>query len=218
MKLFLALSAEGTTDHRFVPIIIERIISNFFFSKNLTVEFSWIPLPKKGSSYENILRVCKDAKDFHLVFFHRDSGNTSWQNAYTNHFASAIEFISGDDKSLFNKNIIPVIPVTETEAWMLPNKPVLKDKIETTLNDNSLGLTYKVSRIENIADPKSTIERAIGYHNKTLTKKQRRYAVSIGELYDSVASEIPLQDLDVLDSYCKFKKTLIDQLEKIIEK
>lgn len=215
MKLFLAFSGEGPTDHRFIPILIERIIQEFFFEKAITAEFSWITFSKNGSSHDNILKVCSDAFDQHCILFHRDSGNISWNEAYENHFASAVAKIDEDLENHYNKNLIPVIPVRETEAWMLVNKALLKAKIETDLSDNDLLLTYKVSRIEEIGDPKSVVEKAILKYHESLTPKQRRYAVKIGELYDLVASEVPISDLDKLDAFSKMKKTLVATLESI---
>lgn len=216
MKLFLAFSGEGTTDHRFIPIIIERIIKDYFLNHNVTAEFSWINLSKKGTSHDNIINNCIEAIDYHLVFFHRDSGNLDWNQAYENHFFTAEKVIAEDNLNKYNKNLIPVIPVTETEAWMLPNKQVLKNHIETTLSDNNLNLVYRTNRIELIKDPKSVIEKAIEIHNKTLTSKQRRYAVKIGDLYDSLSSDIPMQDLDNLDSFIRLKNNLHQKLNFII--
>ncbi len=98
---------------------------------------------------------------------------------------------------------------------MLSNKTLLKAKIETNLSDNDLLLTYKVKNVESIGDPKSVIETAINMHRKTLTPKQRRYAVTINDLYDLIGSEIPISDLDNLDSFMRLKKSLNKVLSSI---
>jgi hypothetical protein len=216
MKLFLAFSGEGKTDYRFISTVIGRLIQEYFIQRGVTVEFSWITIPRKGSSHDNILSACTEAKDYHLVLFHRDSGSHSWNQAYQNHFISAMTVLNNDSKNQFNRNLVPVIPVSETEAWMLCNKTILKEKIETNLSDNDLQLTYKINNIETIADPKSVIEHAITKHHETLTPKQRRYAVKIDDLYDSIASDIPISDLNNLNAFIKLKESLNSMLNSII--
>lgn len=215
MRLYLAFSGEGATDHRFIPILIERIIQSYFLEKEITAEFSWIYFAKNGSSHDNILRVCSDAFNQHCILFHRDSGNISWKDAYENHFASAVAVVNSDQENRYNRKLIPVIPVRETEAWMLVNKDLLKAKIETEMSDSDLSLTYKVSRIEDVGDPKSVIETAILKNNQRLTQKQRRYTVKIAELYDLVASEVPISDLEKLDAFKRMKESLIQTLESV---
>jgi hypothetical protein len=216
MKLFLAFSGEGTTDNRFIPTLVERVIQDYLIKKHVTAEFSWIIIAKKGSSQDNILRACKEVKDHHCVIFHRDAGNSTWDEAYENHFMAAVKVIEEDQASEYSKNLIPVIPVRETEAWMLVDKQLLKSKIETDLSDKELVLTYKVSTIENVGDPKRVIETAILKHYETLTSKQKRYAVKISDLYDAIASEVSIPDLDNLTSFSKMKDSLIKILDKIL--
>ncbi len=88
--------------------------------------------------------------------------------------------------------------------------------METNLSDNDLRLNYRIRNVEKISDPKNVIETAIERHHETLTSKQRKYAVKIGDLYDLIASEIPLSDLDSSDSFRKLKGSLSEVLSSII--
>lgn len=215
MKLFLSYSGEGPTDNRFIPVIVERLIIAYYSERAITVEFSWIVVPKEGSSHDNILKACEEGKEYNLILFHRDSGSNSWKEAYENHFLSAVTAINADKKGKYNKNLVPVIPVTEIEAWMLCNKEVFKQKLDSTLSDQKLELTYRAKNIESIGDPKSKIERAILLHNRTLTPKQRKYAVKISDLYDAIAAETPIADLERLDAFQRFRKRLFEVLNVI---
>jgi hypothetical protein len=213
-NIFLVFSGEGSTDQRFFPILIGRLIEEYFFLKKITAELSWLFVPKKGSSYDNILKACEEGYEHNLVLFHRDSGNVGWDEAYENHFSLAVRKINQDQ--LYNKNLIAVIPVRELEAWMLADKDLLKRSIGTSLSNNDLSLTYQISRIERIGDPKRVIEVAIQLYHNTLTAKQRRYAARINDMYDIIASEIDVERLSVLESFKKLNVSLKQVLDGIV--
>lgn len=215
MKIYLAFSGEGSTDRQFFPMITERLIEEYYLGKGISVELSWSFYKKVGSSFDSIIDVCEKTKDQNLVIIHRDSDNATWNVAYANHFEEAKQHMMNINNDQFNENLLPLIPVTETEAWLLVDKRLLKSSIGTDLSDQDLGLTYKQSRIESIADPKRTIENAIKTYHYSLSKKQRKYAVQIYDLYDILASDMNLSQLEALDSYQRFKSSLIDILDNI---
>ncbi len=217
MKLFMAFNVEGPTDSRFLTIISERIIEGYFLEKGITTEFSWTHIPKTGSSHENILNACKESINHNCVFIHRDADNNSWQKAYENHFKSAMERIESDQDHKYNPKVVPIIPVKETEAWMLVNKDVLRQSIDTSLNKSKLLLDYRIKNIEKIGNPREKIENAIHINRESLPRKQRRYAVNIGDLYDLIATKLPLNDLEKLDSFIKFKSRLIGILDSLTQ-
>ncbi len=217
MNLFLAFTGEGSSDTRFMTVLTERIVEKFLLDREITAELSWTIMPKKpGSSHSNILKASKEAKDQNILFIHRDADNNNWERAYQNHFETAFQEITNDKDGLYNQNLIAIIPVKETEAWMLCNKQILKNNIETALSNSDLELTYQLSRIEQVNDPKGKIQRAIEIHNQALTKKQRRYSIKIGDLYDLIGNEVPLSDLEYLDSFVRFKNRLEEVLNSMV--
>ena len=217
MRLYLAFSGEGKTDNRFVPNIINRLISEYMFQNNITAEFSWNIIRRTGSSKNNILDLCKRENGFTLVFFHRDSGNDTWEDTFNNHLSSALEIINNDRKERYLRLIVPVIPVKETEAWMLYDKKLLIDKIGVNLTEQELQLDYKISNIENVSNPKERIENAIEIYKLKLPVKRRKYSVSISDLYDEIALEIELEKLNSSPSFSALKMSLQEKLDKIFK-
>jgi hypothetical protein len=130
------------------------------------------------------------------------------------YFAEAFETIKANED--YNPNLIALIPVKETESWMLVDKNLLKEKIGTTLSNTALGLTYKISRVESIADPKGLIESAIVKYQNSLAPKRRRYAPCLADLYDILGSEVSILELEKLKSFSFFKNNFYEVLESIV--
>jgi hypothetical protein len=90
------------------------------------------------------------------------------------------------------------------EAWMLADKKVLKDEMGTTKTDAELGFR---SDIENIANPKEVIIRAVEIVRQDLPKKKRNQ-LAISELYLPVGQKLDLDTLEPLYAYQQFKKNI----------
>ncbi len=214
----MVFNGEGPTDNRFIETLTERLITKHFLREGISVELSWTRVPKVGSSRDNILHSCKLASRQDLVLVHRDADCNDWRLGLERHFQEAMQKIDEDLEGLYNRMLIPVIPVQELEAWMLCSKQTLLGILETGFSTGQLGLDYKVGRIEGIADPKSRLENAIAIIHESLPKKKRRYAIQLGDLYDSMATTLPLEDLERLDSFVRFRNALTEKLRILIDR
>lgn len=104
-------------------------------------------------------------------------------------------------------NILPLLPVQMTEAWMLADLSLLKVEIGTQMSDQELGLSRAA---ESIADPKRTIEEAIRTARANLGRRRRK-DLSISDLYAPLGSQISIEMLEHLASYRKFKRDVEDR-------
>jgi hypothetical protein len=102
------------------------------------------------------------------------------------------------------KTLVALVPIQETEAWMLADKDLLKEEIGTNKTDNEL----KINRYpETIANPKEVIEKAIQIARKNLTRKRRK-DLTIADLYSAIGQKIDLEKLESLPSYQDFKENV----------
>ncbi|WP_069471370.1 DUF4276 family protein [Candidatus Marithrix sp. Canyon 246] len=113
----------------------------------------------------------------------------------------------------FCKDLLAIVPVQMTEAWMLADKEALKEELGTQKNNQKLGLSFPLKQVEKIADPKSKIQEIIRIAFKDLPTNKRR--VQISSLYSPLGQQVRLDILEKLPSYIKFKTNLTNTLIKL---
>lgn len=213
--ILVSFLGEGNTDYRFFSNIVQWLISELLLEKGKEGLIQWQPVNKNGiSTQEIIYNASVQAKTSSTLVLHSDTENKTVEETIETKFKSGLEQISKSGDGEVCKNITLVIPITETEAWMLVDKELLKTEMNTNLSSNDLGLTYQQNRIESISDPKQKINNAINIHHQRLPKKRRKYAVLIEDLYESISQNIELSKLECLSSYKKFKSDLTSALQR----
>ncbi len=217
MQLFVAFCGEGPSDERFITNLSERIIQEYLFQNNITAEISWFKIKKTGNSEQSVINASIQSKSQDFLILHRDADCESVEICFNNHFQSGLNKVKQKKKEDICKNIVLSIPVQETEAWILCDKSKLQDLIETDLDYNSLNLTYKLGRIESIADPKGIIENAIKIHKERLPRRKRKFAVNSSEIYERAGQEVDMNQLEHLESFQLFKHNLLEMLAMITE-
>ena len=211
-SILLSFIGEGATDNRFIPNIAERLVEELLLEQNKEAIILWQPISKSGNdAASKILSASKQAKYCTTLIVHADADDDSTDVAMAHRIQPGLDAISNFDGDVC-ENITIVIPVTETEAWMLVDKDLLKEEMNSQLSNQDLGLTYQLSRIETIADPKQKLQDAIHIHRQSLKRRRRRSAVLISELYEPISQRISLQKLEVLSAYNVFKENLITAL------
>ena len=212
LSIVLSFIGEGTTDSRFLPNIAERIVEQLLIEYNVKATIQWQHIQKEGNSSEEVIfNAAKQARFCTTLIVHSDADKAGAKETYKNKIKPALGLI--DEAEEVCKNITVVIPITETEAWLLVDRELLKEEINTSLSYQDLGLTYQIGRIENIADPKKTLNDAINVHHSTLSKKRRKSAVTISQLYEPISQKIKLNDLKVLTAYVSFKEGITTSLK-----
>lgn len=215
MNILISFLGEGSTDYRFFSNIVQRLVGNLLLEQGKEGIILWQAIKKKGVSAQEIINNASILSRFSsTLILHADSDNHTIAQVIANKFQLGLNIIQNYPDEEVCKNITLVIPVTETEAWMLVDKDLLKSEINTTLSNHTLGLTYQISRIEEIADPKQKIIDAINVYHQTLSRKRRKYAVCIEDLYETISQNIQLEKLELLNSYQRFKYDLIGALQR----
>lgn len=217
MDLYIAFCGEGPTDERFLINLPERIIRDYLFQENITADISWLTIKKFGNSEESVISASIQSKSQDFLILHTAADCRSVDICFDNRFRTGLNRIDELEREEACKNIVLLIPVQETEAWVLCDKSKLKDLIETDLDYNTLNLTYRLGRIECIANPKSIIENAINIHKNSLPKRKRKFAVNISEIYERSGHEVDMNQLEYLESYRLFKGHLLEMLAYITE-
>lgn len=210
----VALNAEGPTDYRFLKSIIYRTLEDIILNCDKDIEIYPIKEIKKSASgltyIQNVENASKEAYDSGIkcLVLHCDADDTTQDTVMSCKLEPAINHIAKhEEHSKLCLNLIPLIPIQMSEAWMLSDIELLKQEIGATRIDNiTLGLTKNA---ESYSDPKAIITEAIRLAQETRSRRHRKLEIS--ELYIPFGQKVKLEKLKQLSSYRKF----YDDLKKI---
>ncbi|OQP59258.1 hypothetical protein A3860_38040 [Niastella vici] len=213
--LTIGYTTEGTTDQRFLKTIILKVFEELAFYCEGDIEVFepiFIEFPKENGFINDVLEVALKASTagINVLCIHVDADNSKDEDVNKFKFTPANAALLNKEEKKYCKNIVPIIPIHMTEAWMLADKDLLKEEMCT----NKSNVDLKINRDpESIADPKKTIEDALVIAQAHLPR--RRFRIEIGDLYQPIGQKIPIPKLENLDSFKKFKHSAIEALKKL---
>lgn len=207
-------TAEGPTDDRFLKSIIQRTFEQVAFECNSEIEVydvTFLPCGKRGFTAE-MLKTAKDAFSMGIMVLciHTDADDASDEQARSNRIEPAFQAIASFEGREICKNLVAIVPVQMTEAWLLADIELIRDELDTTKSDRELGLNRQP---ETIARPKELIQQAINIVFDALPKRRRRPTLS--DLYLPLGQKISLEKLSRLSSYQKFLEDVRDAYRRL---
>jgi Domain of unknown function (DUF4276) len=205
---------EGTTDVRFLGQIIRRTFEDVAFDCQGEIEvYEPQHIKSSGKFVDEVFQASKDAFmiGMKVLCVHTDADDRNDNHVIQYKINSAFENIENSGENNLCKNLVAVIPIQMTESWMLADKAVLKNEIDTELLDTDLEIHRNP---ENYANPKEAIENAIRIARSNLPQR-KRYEFGIGELYQIVGQKTDLAKLSKLSSYQKFRGNVIKSFKAL---
>ncbi len=199
---------EGTTDVRFLGQIIRRTFEDVAFDCQGEIEvYEPQHIESRGEFVPEVFEASKYAHEIGMkvLCVHTDADARNDNHVIQYKINPAFENIENSGENNLCKNLVAVIPIRMTEAWMLADKEVLKNEIDTELLDTDLDIHRNP---ESYADPKEAIENAIRIARSNLPQR-KRYEFGIGELYQIVGQKTDLAILSRLSSYQKFRENVV---------
>lgn len=117
-----------------------------------------------------------------IIFIHRDSDSIDPDPRYT-------EIHEGVVQAGTSKEYVAVVPVQETEAWLLIDEPAIRVVAENPGGRKNLELP-SIRRIESTANPKEVLKRAIsrasGASGKRLRKIKKNFSRNRRQLIERI--------------------------------
>ena len=209
-QIFAGLFAEGSTDISFLQNVVQKTLEAIAFecSGQIDIETLPIEIDKTDLGFtEQVLVASKKGFEeygIQIICVHTDSDSPTSQDVYQNKINPAKAALENQNNVDYCTIFVAVVPIQETEAWMLADKELLKQEIGTNKTDNELG----INRIpEQIASPKEVIETAIRIARADMTRR-RRGNLTIGDLYLPIGQSVDLERLESLSSYRDFKSNI----------
>lgn len=146
--LSLALLTEGAGDQWFLVPLVDRLIAELALEAPVGFDYSGVVVGECFTVAHRDL-VAREVTDllryFDIVMVHHDHNERGKVDAVRERFP--------DDAH----RIVALVPVRETEAWMLTDPEAVREAAPT--RDAAWELPYDV---EKVADPKSLLKAALG--------------------------------------------------------
>jgi hypothetical protein len=206
--LVSALYAEGRTDERFLPVIIRRTVEQILIQRGRTTVDVLEPIvlnhtigrdfPRRD---ERILEAARRSHGFHVLIVHADADHPTPDRAFNERIQPGFDLVQQAREGVCDQ-LIPIIPVQMTEAWMLTDPEALRTVIGIHTHMHNLGLPARASQVESDPDPKQTLSQIV--QNALTNRPHRRRRIKMGTIYEPLAQEIRLERLNTVSAYQQF--------------
>ena len=208
-QVIIGFASEGKTDIRFLENIIQRSFEDVAFECYGQVEILPVQrIEKQPGSFTDVVKGYAQEADKNgimVLCVHVDADAETDSAALEHKITPAFETVQQID-DLVCKNLVAIVPVQMTEAWMLSDCDLLKAEIGTNRSDIELGIGKPP---ESYADPKQAIETAISIARQDVVRRRRR-ELTIADLYLPMGQKTAIQNLAILPSYQKFRAAVQD--------
>lgn len=217
MQLTLALYAEGATEECFLPILIQRTAEEITLNlANSTVDVlevdTWHispPAPKKAA--ERIAKAIAETQGYHALIIHADADHPTREHALDERIKPGIKRAHADVLDTARlQELVPLIPIKMTEAWMLADSKALREVIGT--NIASLGTPERPHQVEAVTNPKQTFAKIVQEATKDRGKRRK---IEVKDLYEPLSASIDLSQLRKVPSYQQFCDDFTEALCKL---
>lgn len=213
--LTIGYITEGTTDVRFLDNIIERTFSEAAMECKGVIEvYTPQHIPSQGKTFkEKVFQAAMTANQQGVMVLcvHTDADDSSDEKARTERILPSFEAVLETEEENICRNLMAIVPIQMTEAWLLADEAVLLDAMMSSEPLRELGIE---NAPESYNDPKTKIKEAIrsAHQNKS---KRHRQQVSISDLYGPVGQQCDLEKLRGLSSFQKFEEEVRQALQKL---
>ena len=112
---------------------------------------------------------------------------------------------------------VPVIPVRETEAWILLDEAAIRRVAGSPKGRRPLELP-KLSQLENVSDPKKALEEALCTASGCQGNRLKRFRKRLGELRRILLEQLPVGGyleevpvggyLEEVPAWCRLKQSV----------
>lgn len=207
--LVVGFYGEGRAEYGFLAPIVERTLQEMVPHIDILVyELTYETIDGSGAGQlEKILRVAEETSGYGLVVFHLDADAPSTENAYRERFEPGYRAVLESEHAA-NTDIVPIIPVRMTEAWMLVDFQAFRGTVGTRLSAEELGFEQRAEQVERIQNPKAVFEHAV-------RRSRPRRRIPLHEIYEPLARRTNLERLLGVPAYQEFVNRLSEKLREL---
>ena len=216
----LVLYVEGSTDGKFLPQVIKRTTEAILAQHDQN--HIKVPLPdclwekpaKAAKRVECILHIARHTAGYDALIIHSDGDDRGYEQTMTELFQPGKNHVLS--ASMYENvcvDLVPLIPVRMTEAWMLADPEALCRVLGKKVDARTLGIPLKAKLVEKAFNPKTTLDHVIKCAHPSTSKSQRQKFKD--HLYQELGSKISLKRLSEVPSYQQFVEDLTATLRRL---
>ncbi len=198
--LYFGFCGEGVRDYGFLRPIVTKTLQKFLPHVDI---FPHDLEPPNGTQKEKLGWIL--SQGYQLTIIHLDADGRDYEKALEERFNMVYAL---DEKEA--ERIVPVVPVKNTDAWMLVDFDAFKKVIGTNATKSDLGFPERPHQVETLPDPKLTFENAVRD-----ARSGRRRKLSPEKVYIPLASKIEIALLEQVPAYQVFQRRLENSLQKL---
>jgi hypothetical protein len=201
---------EGSRDYGFILPVAERQIQGLLPAYDVQpIPYNQSHVPSNLPLDERILAYARLGEGLHFLLYHLDADHSDTTSAYENRFSPGLQRVEAAQQGV-NRQIIPVIPIRNSEAWMLADYDAFKIVTATKVHAIKLGFPDVPHQVESLSNPKQAFENAL----RDARPGSRRKLLA-DEVCPALASEIDLSILAGIPAYQAFLERLQNTLSEL---
>lgn len=215
-QLVLALYAEGSTDERFLPRIIQRTAEHLLAGYGVEI---LDPFVVNGDIHsqdkklqEKLVAAAKETQGYHILIVHQDADAPDQDRALRERIQPGLDIVR-QESDHHQQNIVPLIPVRMVEAWMLADPIALCQVIPGCSSPDELNLPQKSDQVEHISDPKAELKRITSTYQAR--RRRSRWITYRAKIQERLADEIAIERLKRVPAYQAFEQKFSQVLREL---
>ena len=197
-ELRFALIGEGSTDHALLPVI-EWLLREHLSPADVVGIWAnrrQLPAPRPRSLAERIVGAMSDFS-CDLLFVHRDADRAG-RSARVDEIVRAVS--QARTVLVGSPPVIPIVPVRETEAWLLLDEVAIRSGARNPNGRVRLALP-RASQIERLSDPKHTLRDLLHVASELRGRDRDRLLVDPIDVANSISDFAPLRQLPAFQAF-----------------
>lgn len=201
---------EGGAEYGFLaPVVVRTLEQLIPYVDVLRIDLNDDDLNSRNlPQQDKIMRMAEEAGG--LIIFHLDADAPDTRRAYRERFRPGYDLVLESPRADLNRSIVPIIPVRNTEAWMLVDFNAFQEAVGTNLSARDLGFVNHPRQVESIQAPKEVFRQAV-----TNARPGKRKSIDVKDVYGPLAPRIDLELLKRVPAFQLFRQRLIDALRSL---
>ncbi|MBD8721908.1 hypothetical protein IFT43_00865 [Oxalobacteraceae sp. CFBP 13708] len=210
MKLNFLLIGEGSSDIRLTNHIENILIEEGFDEvSGEAPDLSLFPTPIGRSIKEKLSALMRFYPHADIIFVHRDADNAGVAQRL-------IEIKKAVDDLNLSINVIPIIPVTMLETWLLADVNAIK-KIAGKPKTLSISCIPAINRLESCADTKRVLMDALCEASETQGHRLQKFKGRFCEMRARLTTDLDHSGpVNELPSYKDFRLLISGMAENLL--
>lgn len=198
--------SEGPSDGYLLRPIVERSLERWLLRRAKGPAELYVhplaPAPNANGFAEQVRSLLEQARGWaHVLFVHLDADARKTTRVRERKLQPALALAGAAGLAI--DSVIAVIPVRETEAWLMVDSEAIKEGMGASSVEEDSPIPSKPRDVELLRDPKAALDDVLARVLGAKLPMQRKRAI-----LESIARKVRLERLDEVPAFCEFSTHL----------